>query len=325
MHNELWKFNYRAQLFQDFIGNIYAIWQDSAAKTIRQRYITPHTADDQKLRQALADQATNHEQAYNHSLQVKEQVIKADELAQTIRETIEDINHNLKTAYSHLKFTDQQTNETLKYFEQVLQLINQAGGCCGATEGPAFDHSLFSGSPKKAAKPPKVSNLKAIDSAIMLKAVTINIPSLKRPKPISLHILGFTRLRYFKHKYKYIHKKLRGKASPELNNNLVKANISKPAYAHAAHHIIPFGEDDLYLNQARLQLEKYGIDINDAHNGVFLPTRSGIGRLPNHRKIHTKRYFMHVYERLLHTNSQTEVIIALNKIRDDLLNGKFPY
>ncbi|WP_164689743.1 AHH domain-containing protein [Herpetosiphon llansteffanensis] len=325
MQDELWKFNYRAQLFHDFISNMDSVWQDSAAKTIRQRYITPHTENDQRLRQALNDQATNHEQAYKHALQVEALVIDADQIAQTIRETIEQINHDLRQGYSELKFADQQTNKALAQFLEVQQLLNQAGGCCGPTEGPSFEAALFSGAPRKTPEPPKANQPKAPASTIRLKPINSSIPNLKRPKRVNVQVLGFARLRYFKHKYTHIYKKLRNKASSKLRDNLVNAGFPDPDKGYAAHHIIPFGEVDLYLSQARLHLEKFGIDINDAHNGVFLPTKNGIGRLPNHRKIHTRRYFMYVYQRLSKTNSQAEVIQALNKIREDLLNGKFPY
>lgn len=59
--------------------------------------------------------------------------------------------------------------------------------------------------------------------------------------------------------------------STTLRKQLVESGISVPDYPNAAHHIVAGNSPK--ASEARAIMQKFGIDINDASNGVFLPTK----------------------------------------------------
>lgn len=124
------------------------------------------------------------------------------------------------------------------------------------------------------------------------------------------------------------------------NNTTLKANLYNsgaeyPPYSFAAHHIVP--KNEKAAQQAVKILKKYGIDINSAANGVFLP--SGKGNTSRvvletiHTGRHTKEYIEYVNQRieeidmiitinkLSYKEAQQLICEELHKIRKDLLNG----
>lgn len=68
-----------------------------------------------------------------------------------------------------------------------------------------------------------------------------------------------------------------------LRDNLKKAGYTEPDYKNAAHHMVPATAE--VAGEARIILRNCGIDINDAANGVFLPTETGHGTAAVHRGI----------------------------------------
>jgi hypothetical protein len=107
-----------------------------------------------------------------------------------------------------------------------------------------------------------------------------------------------------------------------LGENLKAAGKAKPEN-HAAHHIV--AADSPKAIQARKILEKYGIDINAAENGVWLPTGDKIGRGTNHLSLHTNRYYNEVNRRLMQAKSKKEVLEILQDIEKELANNTFPH
>ena len=125
------------------------------------------------------------------------------------------------------------------------------------------------------------------------------------------------------------------------NNTTLKANLYNsgaeyPPYSFAAHHIVPKGEE---LAKPSVEiLKRYGIDINSAANGVYLPTGEGnTSRVifeSEHLGRHPKKYILYINDRLNEidsyivknnmTKKEAQKIICdeLHKIRQDLLNGK---
>jgi hypothetical protein len=107
-----------------------------------------------------------------------------------------------------------------------------------------------------------------------------------------------------------------------------------------AHHIVPF-KDSRYTtaSNARTLLEnKFGIDLNSAANGIWLPVQKDVPSfdyidwdnvlvtLPNHRTVHTPSYYEYVFEELnqVYTNfgpNKEKAILALNEIRRGLMDG----
>ncbi len=76
-----------------------------------------------------------------------------------------------------------------------------------------------------------------------------------------------------------------------------------------AHHIVAAGARG--AEQARDLLAAFGIGIDDAANGVFLPNKV-------HRKIHTAEYYKSVTERLSQATNKDEAMEILSKIRREL-------
>ena len=109
-----------------------------------------------------------------------------------------------------------------------------------------------------------------------------------------------------------------------LRDNMIK-KLGKvtPNFPFATHHIVA-GKDKRAAS-ARAILLKYGIDINDAVNGVFLPTVKNVSPAAYHRSLHTKKYYDNVNEMLNKATSKQEVIDVLETIYTELLNGTFSY
>jgi hypothetical protein len=90
----------------------------------------------------------------------------------------------------------------------------------------------------------------------------------------------------------------------------------------ASHHIVAGGAHA--AAPARGVLTRYGIDVNAAENGVFLP-RNGDSANPLgaavHSTLHTGGYYDAVNELLLGANSAVEVLDSLAYLRGALLGG----
>lgn len=109
--------------------------------------------------------------------------------------------------------------------------------------------------------------------------------------------------------------------SQKLGRNLIKSGVQVPNYPCAAHHIIA-GNAKL-AEPARTILARYGIDINDAVNGVFLPIIKGVTVATYHPSIHTNAYYVKVNEILMDVTSKEDLLCLLEFIATELLNGTF--
>ena len=92
-------------------------------------------------------------------------------------------------------------------------------------------------------------------------------------------------------------------------------------YKHAAHHIVAGASK--HALEARRVLWKFGISINDAANGVFLPIVEGVADASYHPRLHTKEYYDKVNELLSYATTRDEALEILAQIRMQLLNGEF--
>ena len=89
----------------------------------------------------------------------------------------------------------------------------------------------------------------------------------------------------------------------------------RPADA-AAHHMVAGSAPD--AQAAREILSKYGIGINDAENGMFLP-------MQKHAGMHTTKYYDAVNRALEHVGSREEAIQSLEFGRKRPVKaGRFP-
>lgn len=114
-------------------------------------------------------------------------------------------------------------------------------------------------------------------------------------------------------------------SSTLLGKNMVKkSGIPKPPNT-AAHHIVP--ENDKEAQDARDIMNKYGIDINGADNGVFLPTKNNGGVDPGitHNGRHPKDYAIEINKRIDNADiigGKQAVLNEINKIRQELTSAK---
>ncbi|MBL8111897.1 MAG: AHH domain-containing protein [Acidobacteria bacterium] len=100
----------------------------------------------------------------------------------------------------------------------------------------------------------------------------------------------------------------RGASSDRLAANLVQAGVARPDGVDA-HHIVAGTSPK--AEEARAQLERFDIEINDAVNGVFLPSAF-------HDRMHTDEYFDDVNRRLRRANDRNDAIEILESIRQRL-------
>ena len=97
------------------------------------------------------------------------------------------------------------------------------------------------------------------------------------------------------------------------------------AVGDAAHHIVAGGARA--ATEARAILKNFGVDINDAANGVFLPATKALAETRDavaHAAVHTKEYYDSVTTALLQATSKEQIIDTLSQIRARLLNGGKP-
>jgi hypothetical protein len=107
------------------------------------------------------------------------------------------------------------------------------------------------------------------------------------------------------------------KAREVLAGNLGKHSFPVDAQAH---HL--FGVE-LFDTQLGKKLQGWGIDLNGAANGVYLPKYDYAGRVASlHRGRTAAAYTEEVTRRLGRARNGDDAIAILNKIRDDLLNGR---
>jgi hypothetical protein len=106
-----------------------------------------------------------------------------------------------------------------------------------------------------------------------------------------------------------------------LAQNLIAAGYEPPPGA-AAHHIVAGTAQR--AADARAVLDEYGVDINAAENGVWLPAS---GSTPDpwgavHSTVHTNSYYSSVNEQLAEVKSYEDVVAVLENISADLLAGE---
>ncbi len=101
--------------------------------------------------------------------------------------------------------------------------------------------------------------------------------------------------------------------------------VARPAN-HAAHHITATWA--VRAGPARKVLKKFGIDIDDAVNGVYLP-QNALGRVGStaayHPKVHTKKYYRAVNDKLAVATSRSDAEEILSQLSAELQAGTFPF
>lgn len=112
-----------------------------------------------------------------------------------------------------------------------------------------------------------------------------------------------------------------GWCAVKLSNNMTKDGTVRPANT-AAHHIV--GDTSKGAKPARDILKKYGIDVDDARNGVFLPNKNNIDEALSgikHNGRHPDKYIDAVNKRIIKADEiggKQGVLDELSKINDIL-------
>lgn len=115
-------------------------------------------------------------------------------------------------------------------------------------------------------------------------------------------------------------------SSTLLNNMLGVMSPQAKKYAnafggHAAHHVVE-GTDPA-AKASREILQKFKIGINDAANGILLPTdANSIYKGALHRTGHTEAYSKYVYSQIKDCKTRSEVIAKLTEIKHHIYDGK---
>ena len=121
-----------------------------------------------------------------------------------------------------------------------------------------------------------------------------------------------------------------------LRDQLVKAGVEEPSYSNAAHHVVAaLGTG---MEESVRILEKLGIDLNSACNGVFLPTKKASKTDYDTETLHSgpngadykktvnnkikKVYDDAVSEGLSKDKVTEKVVKAIDDIKNDLQTGK---
>ena len=110
-------------------------------------------------------------------------------------------------------------------------------------------------------------------------------------------------------------------SSKVLRQNLIESGVEVPDYLNAAHHIVAGSSPK--AAEARAILQKYGIDINDSANGVFLPTVRGVAEGAYHPSLHTNAYYDKINKLLGEATCKEDVLDILEFISDELSSGSF--
>lgn len=131
-------------------------------------------------------------------------------------------------------------------------------------------------------------------------------------------------------------KKLRADADRKVRHSRILARNIKNAtgevkHAEAdAHHVVAAA--DKRARRSRTLLFRWGIGINDADNGLYLPKCwasqvPGLDEATAHEVIHTTAYHLAVTSRLIlaKPSNQTAGRATLRDIKFDILNNDFDY
>ncbi|MGW3653675.1 ricin-type beta-trefoil lectin domain protein [Streptomyces sp. NPDC000878] len=111
----------------------------------------------------------------------------------------------------------------------------------------------------------------------------------------------------------------------KLRNALNAAGDLEPATPHSPHHIVAGNSPK--AAPARAQLDRFGIGVNDAENGVWLP-RSSSSPNPNglsvHSKVHTNDYYAYVNNLMSGARNRSEALDVIGHVKRQLQGGHWP-
>ncbi|MBD8879572.1 AHH domain-containing protein [Rhodanobacter sp. 7MK24] len=111
-----------------------------------------------------------------------------------------------------------------------------------------------------------------------------------------------------------------------LSRNIVKATTQSRPASTCAHHIVALRDPE--ATNSRALLFGWGIGINDADNGVFLPQSStglpGYPNAPRHNPHHRVAYHLAVYDELQYAGNTQQGRATLRFLKTKILSGALP-
>ncbi len=112
----------------------------------------------------------------------------------------------------------------------------------------------------------------------------------------------------------------------KLRENLYKrmskqySDVAKGFGGTQAHHVVE--GNSKAASKSREILKKFGIGINDAENGVLLPSdANSIFSGALHNTSHSEKYSEFVYSKIKNVKSREELIVRLTEVKKMLVNG----
>ena len=130
MKDELWSLGQRSRDLAEFLSELRALWNDSAAHEISTRYLVPRSDDDQRMQQALADQQRALEELQGHAAIVMELASVAENISQEIAQLLRETLQGVLTANGYYQSFSEFNNNALNLFPQIEEQISQAGSSC---------------------------------------------------------------------------------------------------------------------------------------------------------------------------------------------------
>lgn len=108
----------------------------------------------------------------------------------------------------------------------------------------------------------------------------------------------------------------------QLAQNLARSGQVRRV-GEAAHHIV--ARAAAAAQPARDALQQFGVEVDEAVNGVVLPAVKGYaGQAANHLTLHTAKYYQAVNDLVSSAQSREDIMSVLSAIKSQLLSGKFP-
>lgn len=108
-----------------------------------------------------------------------------------------------------------------------------------------------------------------------------------------------------------------------LSRNIVAANSQPRPASSCAHHIVAHRDPE--ATNSRTLIYGWGIGINDADNGIFLPSKAvglpGYPKAPRHDPHHKAQYHVAVYVQLRRARDVEGGRTRLRSIKTQLLSG----
>lgn len=129
---ELWKLGQLSRRLRETRAETRRVWDDTAAREVTAKYLTPHESEEQKMRQQLGEQQTALEQAAERIASIQTLGIKAGKCSERMLKGLDEVGKHIKTAYGYYETGRRHLVAVRTTCEKVEALIAQANSACPA-------------------------------------------------------------------------------------------------------------------------------------------------------------------------------------------------